>query len=263
MWVFYTYLHRRPDGSIFYVGKGSGRRAWSRGSRSKAWRAAAAEGHSVEICATWPTEDESFQHECLLIAVLRDLGHQLVNITDGGHGVSGHRHSEATRSRLSERHREIWSDPAFREKMMPLRRFWTDEMRANQSRSQRLVWADEEKVGARRIAILDSMKRPEVRAKKSMSQRAAQRKPEVVEKQRIANARNRLAGIVTGKPPKPVVCADSGVVFESAAAAARALGLRPQNVARAARGERAHAGGMRFQFITPAAPASGPPSPAP
>ena len=33
--MFYTYAHYKPDNSVFYIGKGQGRRAFDKISRSK------------------------------------------------------------------------------------------------------------------------------------------------------------------------------------------------------------------------------------
>lgn len=89
--MFYTYIHRRNDTSqVFYVGKGKDGRAHSRSGRNRHWRGVAAKhGHTVEICAQWPTEDEAFEHERFLVSTFKLLNHPLVNMTDGGEGVAG------------------------------------------------------------------------------------------------------------------------------------------------------------------------------
>lgn len=95
---FYTYLHRRADaGSVFYVGKGKGDRAYNRHGRGRSWNSAAISGFTVSLLAYWPTEEEAFEHEKFLIACFRDLGAPLCNKTDGGEGSSGHVHTEETR----------------------------------------------------------------------------------------------------------------------------------------------------------------------
>lgn len=90
---FYVYLHRRKsDGLIFYVGKGSGGRAWLKSgkSRSEWWhRVASKHGVSVEIVWTGQSECCCFTIERINILKYRSLGNPLVNITDGGGGLSG------------------------------------------------------------------------------------------------------------------------------------------------------------------------------
>lgn len=109
---FYTYIHRRADdGKVFYVGKGRGKRAWSRYRRNQYWlRTEARHGLHVEIVAHWSTEREAFDHEKLLIALYRAANHPLSNLTDGGDGPSGYRHTDETRAlfrarKISDEHR--------------------------------------------------------------------------------------------------------------------------------------------------------------
>lgn len=108
---FYTYAHfRLDDGKCLYIGKGKSRRAWSKAGRSDWWkRTVAKHGYRVQILATWESEEDAFQHEKLLIACFRDMGHPLVNLTDGGEGMSGCRHSAETKVKISECARLQWS----------------------------------------------------------------------------------------------------------------------------------------------------------
>jgi hypothetical protein len=100
---FYTYAHfRESDGKAFYIGKGKGQRAWAVSRRSGWWQKTSAKhGLKVQILAKWPTEDEAFQHERLLIATFRELRHPLVNLTDGGEGFAGGKHTPETRAAIS------------------------------------------------------------------------------------------------------------------------------------------------------------------
>lgn len=100
--MFYTYLHRRVDtNEVFYIGKGSGKRAWRHGSRSRGWHRVvkAARGHTVKVLAQWCTEEEAFEHERLLISCFRDLGAPLCNLTCGGDGYT---HTPEARAKISE-----------------------------------------------------------------------------------------------------------------------------------------------------------------
>ena len=101
--MFYTYFHRRLDtGAVFYIGKGSEKRARSRSARSAWWKSVVAKaGFKAEILAAWDTEADAFEHEKFLIACFRDMGAPLVNMTDGGDGASGHSPSGETRRKLS------------------------------------------------------------------------------------------------------------------------------------------------------------------
>ena len=89
--MFYVYVHKRLDtGAIFYVGKGTGRRAWDKCSRNKHWRAVAGKtSWTHEIVLETQDEKEALAKECELIASLILDGVKLCNKTSGGEGVSG------------------------------------------------------------------------------------------------------------------------------------------------------------------------------
>lgn len=89
----YVYLHiRKSDGLVFYVGNGSGGRAWlkSGNQRSLHWkRVAKKHGVTVELYSIGMSEQCALTLEKIIIAKYRHLGHPLVNQTDGGEGISG------------------------------------------------------------------------------------------------------------------------------------------------------------------------------
>ena len=93
---FLTYAHNKPDGSIFYIGKGTERRAHSSAGRNIVWKRTVEKhnGFGVQILAKWGTEQEAFDHEVFLIDTFRQMGVPLVNIAEGGMGSSGFRHTE-------------------------------------------------------------------------------------------------------------------------------------------------------------------------
>jgi hypothetical protein len=101
---FYTYLHCRPNGDIFYVGKGSGYRAFNLKRRNK---------HHTNIINKYGRENilvylfyctserQAFDDEISQISQLRREGYLLVNVTDGGEGVSGFVLSKEARLKIS------------------------------------------------------------------------------------------------------------------------------------------------------------------
>jgi hypothetical protein len=97
-----TYAHRRLDtNQVFYVGKGSLRRAYEQRGHNKYWNAVTKKhGYEVNILAKWNTDLEAFAHEKFLIACFKDMGHPLTNATDGGEGVSGWKWSVSQREKL-------------------------------------------------------------------------------------------------------------------------------------------------------------------
>lgn len=96
---FYVYLHRRNDTrTIFYVGKGRGRRAFLRHGRSELWtRIAKKYGWSAEIIKDGLTEAEAFNLEVETIAGISGL----CNFTSGGEGISGYTHTEESKAAMS------------------------------------------------------------------------------------------------------------------------------------------------------------------
>jgi hypothetical protein len=93
MQSFYTYLHAKPDGGIFYVGKGRGKRSREFvNARSLHHQNIVAECGAENIGVfEFPccSEAEAFADERHQIAQLRAEGYQLVNVTSGGQGQSG------------------------------------------------------------------------------------------------------------------------------------------------------------------------------
>lgn len=104
---FVVYFHKRPDGSVFYVGKGKRHRAHEFSpSRRTEWHRNVVQKHGREniIVETIPCENETiaFGLERIHIAIAKERGEKLVNLTDGGEGKSGHTPSEKQLLALKE-----------------------------------------------------------------------------------------------------------------------------------------------------------------
>lgn len=102
---YYVYLHRKAtNGEVFYVGKGSGNRAWSKCDRSKFWKDVAGKyGLTVEIYLNNVQEWYAYEVERQLIAYYgrRNTGSgTLVNMTNGGGGKYSE-YDEYKRERVS------------------------------------------------------------------------------------------------------------------------------------------------------------------
>lgn len=101
--IFYVYLHKRPtDQSVFYVGKGKNKRAWTKKSRNNHWNNVVHKygGFDVEIVADKLTEQEAFSIEAEQIVIYGI--ENLTNQTLGGISTTGMVHSEETRKLQSE-----------------------------------------------------------------------------------------------------------------------------------------------------------------
>lgn len=103
---FYTYLHKKPCGEIFYVGKGKGKRAWDKQHRNHLWQDVVLQyGYVVEIIDNNISESQALECEQFLISEIGRLstGGTLVNLTKGGEGTSGYSYTytEEQRARRS------------------------------------------------------------------------------------------------------------------------------------------------------------------
>lgn len=105
MTQFYTYLHCKPDGTPFYVGKGHGKRSHEFRRRnlhhSHVIRKYGRDAIQIFVFQC-ESEEQAFADESHQIAQLRKDGYDLCNYTDGGEGVSGLVHSDVTRKLMSE-----------------------------------------------------------------------------------------------------------------------------------------------------------------
>jgi hypothetical protein len=107
--IFYVYEHWRPDLDVcFWVGKGHGNRAYDLRRNfhyNNVVKKLSRLGMCVEVrlVQSGLAEDAAFALERERIAFWRSAGVQLANYTDGGEGVSGLRHSEATKQLIREK----------------------------------------------------------------------------------------------------------------------------------------------------------------
>ena len=97
--MYYVYVHSKPNGELFYVGKGSMNRAFTSGKRSWGWTQIVQEcgGVDMRIVKYFETENEAFQFEKKFIKEMREQGHNLINASDGGRGPNGYKQSEEVR----------------------------------------------------------------------------------------------------------------------------------------------------------------------
>ena len=97
---YYVYGYFREDGTPYYIGKGCLKRAW-------AWHRVIkkpADPSRIRILLDGMTEEEALEAEKDLISLLgrkKDGTGCLWNLTDGGQGSSGWRHSQEVKDRIS------------------------------------------------------------------------------------------------------------------------------------------------------------------
>lgn len=195
---FYTYLHKKPDGSVFYVGKGVEGRAFSHDNRNIHWhRTVAKYGFEVQILAYFQSEDEAFRQERLLIKSFRDSGIKLVNMTDGGEGSSGYKWTDEQKSR------------------------WIDAVGKNPMQGKKHSDETKAKISAKAIGrkVSDS-------AKARISEKMKARVFSDTHRQRLS------AATKGGGNPSAKKCVVHGVKYDCAQDAATALGLSKTTVSR-------------------------------
>lgn len=101
--MFVVYTHSKPTGEVFYVGKGSVKRSNATDNRNRHWRNIVNKyGFIVSIVAEYKEESDALAHEVRLIAELRDAGITLANVTAGGDGVCGYKHTDESKLKMSE-----------------------------------------------------------------------------------------------------------------------------------------------------------------
>jgi len=101
---YYVYLHCKPDGTPFYVGKGINKRAFNFKMRNDFHKKVTGK-YGIEnihihlfFCES---EQQALDDEIQWIAQLRKEGYLLTNVTDGGDGTSGWHWSEEQRIKMS------------------------------------------------------------------------------------------------------------------------------------------------------------------
>jgi len=99
---FCVYIHvRNTDGKIFYVGKGSRDRPNSKSNRNKWWsKVVKKHGYHVKVVRTFENECDAFATEVSLISFFKE-SQPIVNLTNGGEGISGWRHTDECKYRMS------------------------------------------------------------------------------------------------------------------------------------------------------------------
>lgn len=119
MMNFNAYIHARPDGTVFYVGKGSIARSKEmfRSRNPHHTNVVKKYGKENILVGSLPcsSDEISMELEKGLIKCFRRMGVDLVNQTDGGEGTKGLKKSAEECQAISERMRKFWADPLNKE----------------------------------------------------------------------------------------------------------------------------------------------------
>jgi hypothetical protein len=108
---FYTYAYLREDRTPYYIGKGCYKRIYNK--KGKPCGVPKDKSRIIFLKQNL-TEKEAFKHEKYMIAVFgrKDLGTGILrNMTNGGEGCSGYKHSDEAKIKISEANSgRKWSD---------------------------------------------------------------------------------------------------------------------------------------------------------
>ena len=202
--TFYVYTHHRAtDGAIFYVGKGTKGRAHKTDGRNVHWKRVVAKyGYYVTIVADGLTESDALSKEIAIIAELGKIA--LCNMTDGGEGMSGYRHSETGKSKISA------SKVGKRRPAEAVEKMRQSKLGKKASEATRQKMSDARKGYSHSPEAVEKMR-----------QKANTRSAETIAKQVAANtgkirsdaARSNMAAAQTGTP----VSCSNGMIFEKKA----------------------------------------------
>ena len=99
---YYTYAYLREDGTPYYIGKGSGKRAFIKGNH----KVSLPPKERILLLKEQLTELEAFTHEEYMISVFGRKDNNtgiLLNRTDGGDGpTSGMIHTDETKKKIGQ-----------------------------------------------------------------------------------------------------------------------------------------------------------------
>lgn len=103
--IYYVYQHRKKDtNEIFYVGKGKKNRYLTESNRNEYWHNIVNKHDFVyEILFTNLDEELALLIETELIDQYKKIGIKLCNLTNGGEGFSGLKHSYQTKQKISQK----------------------------------------------------------------------------------------------------------------------------------------------------------------
>lgn len=275
---FYVYIHRRlTTGEPFYVGKGRGSRAHSLNSRNAHWKNIVAKdgGREVEILIDGVDEEFAFLVEMEAISKLRLIGSNLVNMTDGGDGPSGLKHSEE--SKLKMRAKRMSDEAKAKMRAAKLGKKCSPEHRANMSiamKANKYVRTHPDMTGYKhtdeaRAKMSAGMKGrpssskgkpmlPHVRAALVAAQakrvnfaHSDETKRKIADSQRgVMRWSSDDRAKMSERRSRSVICIDTGETFKSSLEAAMSCGVNYRTmVGKCCRGEVDSAHGKRFKYL--------------
>lgn len=247
---FYVYEHMTLDsGKVFYVGKGCGRRSTAKQGRNDSWWAIVKEhGYKARMVIEAIDEDLAYLVEMELIAIHRNRGVSLVNVTDGGEKfMVGIWEREDFRKRHKASAKERWANEAEREAQSKRLRAAYDDPSIKEKISRAVRKAQSDPTTKEKMIIANRLNRRSIGAREKNSQQMKRRmeNPEWKEKFRQIARRKAVK----------VLCIETGTIFEAIGDAIRWLHsmghckARDAAITHVCAGRRKIAYGYRWQRI--------------
>jgi hypothetical protein len=231
--MFFTYAHSKPNGALFYIGKGSEKRAYAKDNRNPYWQHIVGKhGRTVDMLAGWDQEADAFLHEQFLIACFKDMGYQLANITDGGEGVSGHKHSAQTKAKMSAFQKEFQN---------------TERMKAVHKANSEMAKTPERRI-KHSAFVKAHMADPQNRERSRLAALKQAQDPLFIAAQRDRAFKRMTDSKYRYMMAKACICIETGQEFQSQADAAKWAGGKPQTINRAITGARLTAYGYHWKL---------------
>ena len=264
---FYVYEHIRNDtGAVFYVGKGSAKRAKHKVNRGTYWNRVVnkAGGFTINYPVKNVNEELSLLAEMELIDQYRKLGVQLVNVSAGGEGATGWIPTEETRRKIGLANKTTPKASGESHGMYGKKHTAEslDKMKASQNARQ---WGEKHpfygkhhsdetkaKISNSRKGKLQGEANPffgkthteESRAKISKAGIGRKVSLETIAKK----SASALANAPTNKLSKPVICITNGITYYGLNDASKQLKLHRQAIRMVCNGELKQTGGYKFQW---------------
>ena len=185
---FYVYAFLREDGTPYYIGKGQGNRAWGKRRRISP----PADSSRIIILFENLTETEAFSEEIRLINFYgrKDLGTGILrNLTDGGEGSSGYKHTQDALDKMSaaQSGEKSYNYGRTGEKSPSFGKKHTAEARAKMSAANTGKKQTPETIAKRSAANTGKKRTQEARAKQSAANTGKRHTPESLDKMSAAN----------------------------------------------------------------------------
>lgn len=224
---YLVYTHTRPDtNEIFYVGKGTGKRMKCRTNRNIHWKRIVdkANGFKYDVLAKNLTEQEALNFEILMIKKMKEAGFGLCNMTSGGDGVSGFKHSDEMRE--NQRQRMLGVTP------------WNKGKPTSPEAIEKM-----------RLAKLGKKLSPEHIANSANARRGM--------KYSEAHCKAISESLKGKKMPidsqadkyKQVICIETGKIYKSVTEAAKELNLFTGNISKVCKGKMNKTGGYHWSYV--------------